>query len=290
VSFPQSEGCPQFTGRLDPGAWRDPASEDVAFLRLEPVPAGSGVLGLRATPGPVGGQVRAFGFPVQAPPDGHPGAALVGESFTVGRFALLELTAANDLAQGSSGSPVVDSDGLVVAMVTAFPGDDVHGKGADMAYATPRAPARSAIAPVCPHGGPGVSLIPAGRARASVPERPSNSDIQGTRRSPDATPPPSCRRSARACGSSWPARTRAWLRSPWSRPAGSTAAPARSESLWRCCAHIGDCSFCRAPTHGEFKVPRTPRDGPACSAAGHGLDQRQRSRRVEIACVAAVVR
>jgi hypothetical protein len=47
-----------------------------------------------------------------------------------------------------------------------------------------RAPARSAIAPVCPQGASGVSLIPAGRARACIPERPGNSDIPGTRRSP----------------------------------------------------------------------------------------------------------
>jgi WD40 repeat protein len=138
VTFPQAgAGAEAVTGRLVPGTWRAPEAEDVAFLRLDPPPAGVPVLGLRSAPGPVGSELRTFGFPAQAPPDGHPGTANVGAVFTSGGVTLLGLTEANALAQGFSGSPIVDDGGRVVGMVTAHPGADGYGRGIDLAYATP---------------------------------------------------------------------------------------------------------------------------------------------------------
>ena len=137
VCFPQVPGCPRTWGRLVPGTWRDPDAEDVAFLRLETAPVGVPVLRLRSAPGPVGSLLRAFGFPGQAPLDGHPGTARVGRLFTANEVTLLGLDDANALAQGFSGSPLVDGDGLVVGMVTAHPGADRYGRGVNLAYATP---------------------------------------------------------------------------------------------------------------------------------------------------------
>ena len=137
VCFPQAEGSPVVIGRLVPGTWRAPEAEDVAFLRLEPVPAGVPVLGLRSAAGALGAELRTFGFPAQAPLDGHPGTAEVGQRFTSAGISLLALTEANALAQGFSGGPVVDADGLVVGMVTAHPGADPYNRGIDLAYATP---------------------------------------------------------------------------------------------------------------------------------------------------------
>jgi Trypsin-like peptidase domain/WD domain, G-beta repeat len=145
VCFPQAPGRPRATGRLIQDTWQHPTNEDVAFLRLEPSPIGVPVLGLRSAPSLPGARVRTFGFPEQTFDDGHPGTARVGELFTThikvagatGVRKLLEVTQANDLARGFSGSPLVDEEGLVVGMVTAHPGDDVHGRGVNLAYATP---------------------------------------------------------------------------------------------------------------------------------------------------------
>jgi hypothetical protein len=83
--------------------------------------------------------VEAFGFPSQATGDGHHGKAEVGRLLTDAGVALLQLQAANDVARGFSGSPLVDADGLVVGMVTAHPGRDGHNRGVNIAYATPAA-------------------------------------------------------------------------------------------------------------------------------------------------------
>ncbi len=157
VCFPQAPGRPEVTGRFVPGTWRAPEAEDVVFLRLDPAPAGIPVLGLRSV-GPAGDTVRAFGFPAQAPVDGHPGTARVGERFTAGEIGLLGLTEANALAQGFSGSPLVDADGLVIGMVTAHPGADRYARGVDLAYATPAAVLQAIgpglrVEPGCPYPG-----------------------------------------------------------------------------------------------------------------------------------------
>jgi hypothetical protein len=138
VYFPQAEGRPQATGRVVPGAWRAVDQEDVAFLRLEPALVGVPVLGLRTAHGAFGSLVHSYGYPDQAPQDGHPGTAKIGGLFSVsGDVSLLSLTDANALAEGFSGSPLVDDDGLVVGMITAHPALNPYGRGAELAYATP---------------------------------------------------------------------------------------------------------------------------------------------------------
>jgi WD40 repeat protein len=139
ICFPQNPAISQTTAVLVDGAWRDPDAEDVAFLRLEHVPAGARVIRLRSAPGPIGAEVKAFGFPAQAPPDGHPGTARIGPLFTADGVTLLCLHDANDLAQGFSGSPVVDDDGLAVGMVTSHAGGNAFDRGINIAYAVPAA-------------------------------------------------------------------------------------------------------------------------------------------------------
>ena len=154
VCFPQATGCPQATGRLLPQTWRRSGGGGCGVPAAESGP-GRG----RGAGAAVGTRewrvrlVRAFGFPAQAPPGGHPGTARVGQFFTTdgagGPVTLLGLTDANALAQGFSGSPLVDGDGLVVGMVTAHPGADPYGAGASILPTPPPPPSCSSSARAC---------------------------------------------------------------------------------------------------------------------------------------------
>jgi WD40 repeat protein len=104
--------------------------------------------------------VRSFGFPSQAPPDGHYGYGVAGDLLAVaGGGVVLQLTSANDLTRGFSGAPILDEvTELVVGMVTAITAPDEHRRGVSIAYATPTEALREvwpelAVSDVSPYRG-----------------------------------------------------------------------------------------------------------------------------------------
>ncbi|WP_406330194.1 eIF2A-related protein [Streptomyces sp. NBC_00203] len=141
--------------------WRAPEDEDVAFIRLSGTPAGMRVLPLGSAEGCRGHQVRSFGFPAQAPPDGHFGFGVTGDLLpgSQSRGAHLQLTAANDLTTGFSGGPVLDEvTGLVIGMLTEITAPDEYQRGHGIAYVTPTQVLRQimpelAEREVCPYRG-----------------------------------------------------------------------------------------------------------------------------------------
>ncbi|KJY24185.1 WD40 repeat protein, partial [Streptomyces sp. NRRL S-444] len=141
--------------------WRAPEAEDVAIVRLSDAPAGVAPLPLGSASGCRGHQVRSFGFPAQAPPDGHFGFGVAGDLLpaTESRSAHLQLTAANDLTTGFSGGPVLDEvTGLVIGMLTEITAPDEHERGQGIAYITPTQVLRQiwpelAEQDVCPYRG-----------------------------------------------------------------------------------------------------------------------------------------
>ncbi|MFE9559379.1 trypsin-like peptidase domain-containing protein [Streptomyces sp. NPDC006703] len=140
LAFPHVEGAPQDEGQVLEGAWRAPEAEDVALVRLSTTAPRVAALPLGSAAGCRGHAVRSFGFPAQAPPDGHFGFGVVGELLpaTESRGAHLQLTAANDLTTGFSGGPVLDEvTGLVIGMLTEITAPDEHERGQGIAYVTP---------------------------------------------------------------------------------------------------------------------------------------------------------
>ncbi|MEO3852571.1 trypsin-like peptidase domain-containing protein [Streptomyces sp. B8F3] len=138
VRFPHLPGGPVIDGVVEAEGWRAPEAEDVAVVRLEWAPQGARPASLGSAAGCSGHRVSSFGFPAQAPPHGHFGYGVAGDVLPGGPSGpLLQLTGANDLTQGFSGSPVVDREtGLVVGMVTAISRADRFRRGAGIAYAT----------------------------------------------------------------------------------------------------------------------------------------------------------
>ncbi|GAA2625611.1 hypothetical protein GCM10010425_22660 [Streptomyces spororaveus] len=161
LSFPHLEGAPRTQGLVLEAAWRAPDTEDVAFVRLSSPPAGATTLPLGSAAGLRGHQVRSFGFPAQAPPDGHFGFGVAGDLLpaTERRSAHLQLTAANDLTTGFSGGPVLDEvTGLVIGMLTEITEPDEQERGQGIAYVTPTQVLREirpelAEREVCPYRG-----------------------------------------------------------------------------------------------------------------------------------------
>lgn len=157
LRFAQAAGTPTASGLVLAEGWKDPNGEDIAVVRLQPIPAGIPVLPLAGSGGRRGHDVRSFGFPTQAGPDGHFGYGRAGD---VLRSTLLQLTAANDLTQGFSGGPVWDDTiGAAIGMITAVTRPDHLIRGAGIAYATSTAALRAAWPPltvtdVCPYRGP----------------------------------------------------------------------------------------------------------------------------------------
>ncbi|MFE1318791.1 trypsin-like peptidase domain-containing protein [Kitasatospora phosalacinea] len=145
--FPRVPGAPAVRGRVLAEGWRDAQGQDVALVRLEHVPPGTAVLPLGSSAACGGHRVRAFGFPTQARPDGHFGAAVAVGVLppTGGVGELLQLTGANDLTTGFSGGPVLDEvTGLVVGMLTEITAPDGYDRGAGIAHATPTSVLRGA--------------------------------------------------------------------------------------------------------------------------------------------------
>jgi WD40 repeat protein len=137
VEFPQLAGPRGSAARVVPETWREPEAEDVVLLELAEAVLGTKPLRLRSTPPLAGARLATFGFPEQALPDGHRGSCRAGGAFQDRGRRMLQLKDANDVARGFSGAPLVDEYGLVVGMVTAFPGSELHGRGRNIAYATP---------------------------------------------------------------------------------------------------------------------------------------------------------
>lgn len=112
----------------------------MALIRLPAVPPGTAPLPLGSAAGSRGHQVRSFGFPAQAPREGHFGFGVSGDLLpaTAHRGAHLQLTGANDLTTGFSGGPVLDEvTGLVIGMLTEITAPDEHERGQGIAYVTP---------------------------------------------------------------------------------------------------------------------------------------------------------
>ncbi|MFD0374269.1 trypsin-like peptidase domain-containing protein [Streptomyces sp. NPDC127112] len=169
LAFPHLDGAPEAEGLVVAEAWRSPEDEDVAVVRLLTHGAAGGrditvgitppVLGSAA--GSRGHGVYSFGFPAQAPVGGHFGYGTAGALLpaTEGRSVHLQLTAANDLATGFSGGPVVDEvTGLVIGMLTEITAPDAHERGLGIAYVTPAQVLREvwpdlAEHDVCPYRG-----------------------------------------------------------------------------------------------------------------------------------------
>ncbi|MFE0646989.1 trypsin-like peptidase domain-containing protein [Streptomyces sp. NPDC059534] len=161
VAFPRVAGAERFAGLVLEEPWREPEAEDVAFVRLDGVPAGSEPLPLGPAEGSRGHRVCSFGFPVQAPREGHFGFGVAGDLLPAapGESELLQLTGANDLTTGFSGGPVLDEEtGLVVGMVTEITAPDAYGRGQNIAYGTPTRTLRSLLpelveSELCPYLG-----------------------------------------------------------------------------------------------------------------------------------------
>ncbi|WP_232542646.1 nSTAND1 domain-containing NTPase [Streptomyces sp. QHH-9511] len=161
LAFPHVVGADQLAGTVPEELWRSAAYEDVAFIRLSGTPAGARVLPLGSSEGCRGHKVRSFGFPAQAPPEGHLGFGETGDLLPAadGRGAHLQLTDANDLTTGFSGGPVLDEvTGLVIGMLTEITAPDAYERGLSIAYATPTQVLREILPElaereVCPYRG-----------------------------------------------------------------------------------------------------------------------------------------
>lgn len=140
LAFPRVGGAERVQGQVSAELWRGAEREDVALIRLAATPVGARPLPLGSADGCRGHEVRSYGFPRQAPPEGHYGSGVASDVLpaTVGRSALLQLTDANDLTTGFSGGPVLDEvTGLVVGMLTEITAPDRLERGRNIAYVTP---------------------------------------------------------------------------------------------------------------------------------------------------------
>ncbi|MFH0517650.1 trypsin-like peptidase domain-containing protein [Streptomyces sp. M41] len=145
VRFAQAANAPYAVGTVLAEPWRDPNGEDIAVLRLHPAPPGIPLLAVGSAEGFEGQPVGSFGFPAQAPADGHHGTGVVQRYLTAAGHRLLQLDSANTLTQGFSGGPVWDEEsGLVIGMVTEITAPDRHQRGVNVAYVTPGETLRAA--------------------------------------------------------------------------------------------------------------------------------------------------
>lgn len=161
LSIPHVVGGDRLEGTVPAELWRPADDEDVAFIRVSDPPVGVRILPLGAAEGCRDHNVRSFGFPAQAPPEGHFGFGVTGDLLPAasGRGAHLQLTDANDLTTGFSGGPVLDEvTGLVIGMLTEITAPDAYERGLGIAYATPTRALREILPElaereVCPYRG-----------------------------------------------------------------------------------------------------------------------------------------
>ncbi|MDX3249360.1 trypsin-like peptidase domain-containing protein, partial [Streptomyces sp. ME18-1-4] len=162
LSFPHLEAAGRVEGDVPGDLWRAAEAGDVAFIRLrDGMPAGARPVPLGSAEGRRGHGVHSYGFPAQAPPEGHFGYAVTGDLLpgTDGRGPHLQLTAANDLTTGFSGGPVLDEvTGLIIGMLTEITAPDEFERGQGIAYVTPTQVLREILPElteqdVCPYRG-----------------------------------------------------------------------------------------------------------------------------------------
>lgn len=161
LDFPHLPDAGAIEGRVVEDAWRAPEAEDVAVVRLTGTRPGMEFLALGSAEGCRSHRVRSFGFPAQAPPEGHFGFGVAGDLLpsSAARGLLLQLTDANDLTTGFSGGPVLDEvTGLVIGMLTEITAPDAFERGQGIAYVTPTQVLRESVPQlevreVCPYRG-----------------------------------------------------------------------------------------------------------------------------------------
>ncbi|MFI9246571.1 trypsin-like peptidase domain-containing protein [Streptomyces sp. NPDC053086] len=161
LDFPHLPDAREDEGRVGEDTWRAPEAEDVAVVRLTGIRPGMEFLPLGSAEGCRGHRVRSFGFPAQAPPEGHFGFGVAGDLLpsSAARGLLLQLTDANDLTTGFSGGPVLDEvTGLVIGMLTEISAPDAFERGQGIAYVTPTQVLRKIVPQlevrdVCPYRG-----------------------------------------------------------------------------------------------------------------------------------------
>ncbi|MCX4762313.1 trypsin-like peptidase domain-containing protein [Streptomyces sp. NBC_01275] len=165
LAFPHLAGVDRIAGHVPDELWRAAGNEDVAFIRLTDTAEGAAAnmrtLPLGAADGCRGRHVRSYGFPAQAPPEGHFGYGETGDLLpgSNGRGPHLQLTNANDLTTGFSGGPVLDDvTGLVIGMLTEITAPDAYERGQGIAYVTPTQTLREILPElaeqeVCPYRG-----------------------------------------------------------------------------------------------------------------------------------------
>ncbi|MFI7295562.1 trypsin-like peptidase domain-containing protein, partial [Streptomyces sp. NPDC050121] len=162
LSFPHLKAAGRVEGDVPGDLWRAAEAGDVAFIRLrDGMPAGARPVPLGSAEGRRGHGVHSYGFPAQAPPEGHFGYAVTGDLLpgTDGRGPHLQLTAANDLTTGFSGGPVLDEvTGLIIGMLTEITAPDEFERGQGIAYVTPTQVLREILPElteqdVCPYRG-----------------------------------------------------------------------------------------------------------------------------------------
>ncbi|OUD04275.1 eIF2A-related protein [Streptomyces swartbergensis] len=161
LSFPHVADAGRVEGHVTAELWRPAEDEDVAFVRLSRTAPDMRPLPLGSAEGSRGHHVCSFGFPAQAPPEGHFGYGVTGDLLpaVAGRRTHLQLTDANDLTTGFSGGPVLDEvTGLVIGMLTEITAPDAYERGQGIAYVTPTQVLREihpelAEREVCPYRG-----------------------------------------------------------------------------------------------------------------------------------------
>ncbi|MEU2588688.1 trypsin-like peptidase domain-containing protein [Streptomyces avermitilis] len=161
LDFPHLPDARAIEGRVVKDTWRAPEAEDVAVVRLTGIRPGMEFLALGSAEGCRSHRVKSFGFPAQAPPEGHFGFGVAGDLLpsSTARGLLLQLTDANDLTTGFSGGPVLDEvTGLVIGMLTEITAPDAFERGQGIAYVTPTQVLRDIVPQlevreVCPYRG-----------------------------------------------------------------------------------------------------------------------------------------
>lgn len=139
--FPELPGEPNVVGQvITDFRWDDPLAGDLALVQLAEAPGGLNPLPLDVSArNGVTHRVQSFGFPDDSPTSGRAGSgqvAMVRPDHAVA--SRLQLAAANSIAAGFSGAPVLDMEnGLVIGMVTGLGWAEDPHRNTETAYATP---------------------------------------------------------------------------------------------------------------------------------------------------------
>ncbi|GAB2906975.1 hypothetical protein GCM10022245_48280 [Streptomyces mayteni] len=140
VAFPALPSAPRRRGLVLAEGWRSSDGDDVAMVGLTGWPVDAPVLRLGSAAESSGHPVITFGFPADMNKHGRFGRGtalhLLPPTEEMGRR--LQLSDANDITVGFSGSPVLDQvTGLVIGMVKEITRADPMGRVMDVTVATP---------------------------------------------------------------------------------------------------------------------------------------------------------